>query len=221
LIVKYHANALQFLKDAEILFNNASYGHSYALLVLGFEEWAKTSIGFELLTGFRKGIDMETRDLLKEHTLKHEIGLASFMYILRIILLEESEMKTEHQQLGKRLKKGEITEKNFEEEFLRLVQQDKSNAAKTYLRFHQGALKDWSNNRRFLNDRKLSGLYVDVNKRSIASPQDVFSEEEVKQDLLDFKMIVTSTNGFIEILKDPQRSERFIEELVQWGKASK
>ena len=57
LSLEAYKNARRFIDEAELLYERKSFGHSYALAVLGFEEWVKSIIGLLILTGYLKPED--------------------------------------------------------------------------------------------------------------------------------------------------------------------
>lgn len=66
-------NSEQFLEDAKLLQENHSYGHSYALAVLGFEELAKASVLINIYLGIHQNNTAETKQIFSNHVNKQLI----------------------------------------------------------------------------------------------------------------------------------------------------
>ena len=216
--IKCHENALQFLQDAELLFQNRSYGHCYALLILGFEEWAKSLLGFALHIDFLKKTDHELHSLLKDHTWKQSIGLSWFYTLLINALAEESELKDSYIQLTQEFWEGKISEKRYDEQFRILIQQDPSRIGQLVSSFID-VLDEWNTNPWFLEERKQKGLYVEFQLKnfSTTSPQDGFTRIAVEENLKTYELIIASTNDLIEALKDRKKQNKYIKQLYQFG----
>lgn len=216
--IKCHENALQYLQDAKLLFANQSYGHCYALLVLGFEEWAKSLLGFEFYIGFLKKTDHELHSLLRDHAWKQSIGLSWFYNILNNALVEESEMKDIYIHLAQEFWERKISEKRYEERFRQLIQQDSSIIGQMVAQFIN-VINEWNTNPLFLEKKKQAGLYVEfhIKNFSTTSPQDGFTRNEVEEYLETYELMITSTNELIEALKDRKKQNKYLKQLYQFG----
>ncbi|MFQ5981081.1 MAG: AbiV family abortive infection protein [Candidatus Heimdallarchaeota archaeon] len=220
LTIKYHENALQFLKDAECLIENASYGHAYALLVLGFEEWAKSMNGLGFLSGYYKTTDRDVMSAMRDHVWKQGFGLSTIEVFAAHALLEESPMKEDYTILGQNFNEGKIDYETFQQELRRLLRKDTSEIASTY----SGVLdviEEFNENPLMLDERKQAGLYVDfkLKQREIHSPLDDFSRDKLLENLQTYRAFITVTDGLIEGFKDPQDVEGTLEDLHKWGSA--
>ena len=84
-------NAEQFVNDAEILFGKKSYGHAFALGVLGDEELAK-AILYSIAAEGIIGIKGKWRKTLRKHARKQIIAfIMALMYELILILKEAAD----------------------------------------------------------------------------------------------------------------------------------
>jgi len=82
-------NAEQFINDAEILFKKKSYGHAFALAVLGEEEMAKGIMYSNAVDG-TIGIKGKWRRDLHRHKWKQAIALSVATMYEVVLILEEA-----------------------------------------------------------------------------------------------------------------------------------
>lgn len=216
--IKCHENALQLINDAKLLFHNKSYGHCFALLVLGFEEWAKSHLGFAFHIGLLKKTDHELQSLLKNHMWKQSVGLSLFFIILVNTLIEESEMKENYINLTQEFLAGNISAKRYEEKFRMFIQQDPSIISQNIAQFID-VIDEWTKNNRLLEDRKQEGLYVEYNVKnfSTTSPKDSFTRLAVENNLTTYEVMITSTNKLIEALIDRKKQNIYLKQLYIFG----
>lgn len=214
--IKCYENAVQFVQDAELLFAHQSYGHCYALLVLGLEEWSKAMTGFLFHLGFPRIADTELQSILKDHTWKQRFGLVMVSSFHVDYVIEESEMKEDYMKIVQGLAEGQIDLSTYGDEFFRLLKQDPSNAAQNLTQFFD-VIDELAKNHRIIEERKHAGLYVEIDPEnfSVTSPQDVFTKEQAAEYLETYKYIVNFTIYIIDVLKDHKKYEKELKMLYE------
>lgn len=105
-----HQNAESLLNDANLLMNNGSYGHAYALAVLSFEEWSKWWNGVFIFMGLLKYEEYITSPR-KNHPYKHISAIQILFILIYSDWFEISDKQEEVKELSKQFFKGEISEK--------------------------------------------------------------------------------------------------------------
>lgn len=215
--IKCFDNARQFIQDAELLINHQSYGHAYALLILGFEEWAKAMSGFIIHSGGVDAPDNESRSIWRDHLVKQHFGYIFVFGILVEIIARESSLKADYDKLGLELKSGKIDEKTFEERLRNLFQKDPSPAAKDIVKLQK--LFDKLNKKPNLIDvQKQAGIYVEYHLKdfSTSSPHERFTKKGVEARLKTYKSIIVYTSFLIDVLKDRKLRNLYLKEWYEF-----
>ncbi|MHA1302610.1 MAG: AbiV family abortive infection protein [Candidatus Heimdallarchaeaceae archaeon] len=201
IIIKSLENAKQFHFDAKTLANIKSYGHAYALAVLGFEEVSKAWGIFYLQFGIYQEEDEIIQDLFKKHITKHFLGLESLSFIFMILwndFVANTKYKDKLDNIKAIDENGESQIDVFKEQYWDLVlemstDEDKeiAEAANKFIELKQ-ITDDFSRKNSFINNRKLLGLYVDVefDNKTITGPE-AFNEDNLE--------IISTLESFIEI----------------------
>jgi AbiV family abortive infection protein len=224
LIQKCVKNAKQFYLDALELKKIKSYGHAYALAVLGFEELGKAwGIAF-LQIGIYQEDDKIIKELFKDHIIKHFAGWE----ILSMFFIESwedfvlnSKYKERYENLSTLDINGKPQPEVYKKQLWDLVldmssDDDKeiSKAANKYINLKE-ILDDLSENNRLLNNRKLLGLYVDVDfensiiKKNIIYEPEAFGEDNLGMiDTLETFLNISET--VLNIYKDNINNPKFI-----------
>ncbi|HUT81372.1 MAG TPA: AbiV family abortive infection protein [Candidatus Bathyarchaeia archaeon] len=189
LILKSLGNAKQFNSDAKLLSENNSFGHAYALAVLGFEELAKAWGIFYLHLGIHEKDDELIEKLFSNHVIKHYVGLQAFS-LLVLHLWDDFILSTKYKEEYENIKILDANDKHQKEEFEKQLMnfvhdkskdEDKeiSETAKQYHRLKK-ILDDFSNDNNLINDKKLLGLYVDADLDThIIEGPDFFTKENI------------------------------------------
>ena len=216
--IESYNNAIRFIDEADLLFKRKSFGHSYSLAVLGFEEWVKSTIGFSLLIGLSKPTDEDVRESLNDHVWKHDIGLETIQFLLFIEWREKTEKKMEMKRLIKRVDKKEISIKKFEKEILKLIKEDKSDESEYLIAFIE-IIQKFNANNYIIENQKQKGLYVDINfkRNSISVPNDL-KNINLKDTLATYRMIIESHAEIINALKNRKTQNKKIKSLYKFGK---
>ena len=158
-------NAGLFLDDAEILFKQKSYGHTFALAVLGEEELAKAIMYSNAAKGII-GIKGKWRKDLRKHKWKQTIAFSIAMIYELILILEEAA------DLAKKKSKGDNKrfKQVFEMKVVEILQEeDELNARK------RGEVFEHLEPFEELQRKREKAMYVDANMRElrISSPRKI------------------------------------------------
>ena len=216
--MKCYENAVQFLQDAELLFNNQSYGHTQALLVLGFEEWIKFLYGVGLYLGYLKLTDIEKKTdkefstVMKLHESKQRNGLAFGFACLYIPAMKSPQLEENILILTQEIAKGTIGEERNKLKVQRLIQQTPAIIKQDISNFIE-IVFEWNANRKIIEKWKQSGFYVDFNLKDflITSPQDIFNRTEVEKHLKTYIQVIKSTSSFSDRLRHPEKYNEYIQ----------
>ena len=184
-------NADQFRKDALLLREKLSLGHAYSLAILGFEELAKCWFVFGLFIGEYHETDKLVSDITSEHLTKQELGWQVIAMLVLMEWFEQTEFKSDIQELTKQARKGEINLESYTKKYLKYaeIESKSSDVAKRVIELKEVVEKLESDNK-FMVRRKNEGFYVDfdLKKRKITSSPDKF--------ILDDIQFIDTFNGF-------------------------
>ena len=183
-------NVEQYIKDAQLLVENGSYGHAFALAVLGEEELSKAFIYHMCSEGFlpediakRVG---RTRD---SHVRKQALaGTLTLTY--KIVELLQSIVKSSWEQAPKDLKKR------------REIVHEKLKETVDSMRRNKGKLKqrmfEFFERIATLEEDKESGLYVDVDitEGTLSSPKSL-EKDKVEKHLAQVKRMFEFTKPLL------------------------
>ena len=206
-------NANQYIKDAEQLINNKSYGHAYALIVFAIEEVGKSFLALECFFT-RKKIN---KNYLQKHLYNHpEKQIKSFKVITTLIFdtwFESSKYKDGIYQILQKYQKNEINYPQFENQILSIARKDQSKFA-TLTESLIMSLQVFRDYKEVLHELRLDAMYVDIKENKICSPQDFILDTvspffRVWRDLIDiFRQIeveITTTDVDISCLNKLNR----------------
>lgn len=170
--IKCFENAQQFVQDSEVLCSHQSYGHVYTLLILGFEEWAKTMSGFIFFSGGLDLSDRSFRNLWRNHTWKQRIAHVFVFALFGEIAVRESPLQPEYYKLYQTLQMGKIDEKTYVEQLRELMQKNSSPTAQEAVQIWR-FLDELTANPRLIEAQKQAGFYVEYHWKdfSTTSPQ--------------------------------------------------
>ena len=150
-------NAEQFVNDAEILFKRKSYGHAFALAVLGEEELVK-AIMYSLAVDGIIGIKGKWRRGLRKHKWKQIIASSVAMMYELILMLEEAWDFAEKKSKGNTQRFKEI----FEKKAVEIIQEEKKLAAR-----RRGELFEHIEPFEELQRKREKAMYVDANLKEL------------------------------------------------------
>ena len=145
-------NAEQWIRDAELLVENASYGHSYSLLVFADEEIAKAYVCWLVSEDMIPLDSKMAKDVFSKHRTKHETLIGLHI---------GAEIKEE-------LSKGKIKIEQILEE------------SSTFTREDLEIFLDWMDKILDFTERmRQKGIYVDFDEREdkIVTPESISKEE--------------------------------------------
>ena len=167
-------NAEQFIKDAEILIENSSYGHAFALSVLAEEEIAKAWI-YHICAEGVIGVEGTWKRDIRDHRLKQGFGLLLGLIYKIIGLLREIKESVDKEAGDNSRKAKRIAlkkMKDFKEQMLESATHQRGE-------FHE--LLKWF---KTLQDEKEKALYIDIDFRenTFTSPKK-FEKRDVKKYL--------------------------------------
>jgi len=167
-------NAEQYIKDAEILVKNLSYGHAFALSVLAEEEVAKAWMYYLCVEGVL-GVHGDWRKDVLKHRVKQSLAfMLTLIYKVGELIYEIQESVEKMAEANSKKAKEIVLKKmeNFQEQMVESV---------TYQRgeFHE-SLK-WFKR---MQEEKEKALYVDVDieRKRLSSPE-MFNKSEVRKYL--------------------------------------
>jgi len=167
-------NAEQYIKDAEVLVKNSSYGHAFALSVLAEEETAKAWMYYLCVQGIL-GVHGDWRKDIRKHRFKQKLAfMLTLMYKVGELIYEIQESVEKMAEANSNKAKEIVLKKmkNFQERMVKSV---------TYQRgeFHE-SLK-WFKG---MQEEKEKALYVDLNieRKRLSSPK-MFNKSEVRKYL--------------------------------------
>lgn len=182
-------NAEQFIKDAEVLVDNRSYGHAFALVVLGEEETVKAM----MYSLFSEGLLPEHYELYLKKRLDSHLhkqawaGALTFAY--RMIGLAQSLWKSSREQ------EGSTTRRKFEEmtSELKVITKGDLERFKT------------------LQEDKEKGLYVDLDfeRKELSSPKSL-GKDEVERYLSQAKLRFEFAKSTVRSISHLSPSEKEI-----------
>lgn len=168
------ANAEQYHKDAEILIDNRSYGHAFALAVLGEEELMKAYVYWACSEGllpkdFIKSVGRVRESHLRKQAMAFGVALSYILVELAQSIRDSIEEQGE-EDLEKRRKRAM---QKFREAADNIREQGRLKRGETYELLEQFGT---------LQEDKEKGLYVDVNieKGVLSSPKSLKKDEVEK-----------------------------------------
>lgn len=216
--IQSYNNAIRFIDEADLLFKRKSFGHSYSLAVLGFEEWVKSNLAFLLLIGLSKPTDEDIQEGLRDHVWKHAIGLESFYFLLIIDWGQKTKYKHEVNQLTNKLEKKVISIKRFEKEILKIITYEKSDESENLRQFVE-IIQKYNADNYIIENQKQEGFYVDINFKNnfITVPNDL-KKINLKDTLFTYRIIIESYSEIISALKDRKAQNKKIKSLYKLGK---
>jgi len=143
-------NAEQWIKDAKLLMDNSSYGHSYSLLVFADEEIAKAYICWLVAEDMIPSDSKFVQDIFSKHRTKHETLVGIYLGAM----------------LKRDISKGQITI----EEIL------KESPALTIEKLEK-TLEEMERLLDFTEMMRQKGIYVDEKEGKMVSPKSIGKEE--------------------------------------------
>jgi AbiV family abortive infection protein len=204
------SNAEQYLKDAEILFENGSYGHSFALTVLGEEELSKAYIyhmcseellPLDLIKKLGRFRGSHRRKQTIAATITFTRGITQFFENL----IESSKREAE----GNRNKSLKIAKKKLQEttEYLK---KNKDELGSRMLQFF--------NKFATLEEDKHKGMYVDakIEEGVLTSPQSQ-EKDTVKEELSQFRKMLEFLKPVLMINLSPSERKKLKAQLREAG----
>jgi len=219
LSLEAYKNANRFINEADLLFERKSIGHSYALAVLGFEEWVKSIIGLLLLIGYLKPEDEDVKECFENHVYKHYLGLILIQFLVFSEWFMKTKYKTKAEQLTNQLLKRKISEKRFEIEIQRIIEMDNSVEAEN-LKIIIRDLEKFFSDIRMIENKKQTGLYVDIDFKNnqIIKPNDL---KKLRMDdvLQTYRLFIESTAQRMEELEKQNAHDKNIKAQYKEGKA--
>lgn len=167
-------NAEQYIKDAELLIKNESYGHAFALTVLAEEEAAKVWIYYLCVQGILGVHGDWTKDILK-HRIKQSFAfMLTLMYKVGDLIYEIQESVEKMAEANSKKAKEIVLKKmrNFQERMVKSVTYQRGEFYES-LKWFKGMQRE-----------KEKALYVDVNieRKRLSSPK-TFNKSEVRKYL--------------------------------------
>jgi len=201
IILKSLANAKQFHLDTIELSKIKSYGHAYALAVLGFEEIAKAWGVLYLQFGLYQEDDEFIRELFRNHITKQFAGWQTFSMIFLHFweeFVKNSKYKDKLEEISVIDDNGKLQLETYKKELWDLIldmsiddNKEISNAANQFIKLKQ-ILDDLSSNNFLMNDRKLLGFYINVEfKNNIVKGPETFTKDNLE--------LIDTLGSFIEI----------------------
>ena len=156
-------NAEKFVSDAEVLFKRKSYGHAFALAVLGEEELAKAIMHSNAVDG-TIGVKGKWRRDLSNHKMKQTIALSVASMYEVALMVEEAEDFAEE--------KAEGDDKRFKQIFEKKFQQILEEEEKMFDR-KKGDIFEHLEPFRDLQKKREKAMYVEANlkEQRISSPR--------------------------------------------------
>jgi len=212
-------NSEQFLIDAKSLQEIGSFGHSYALAVLGFEELSKVSVLINMYLGTHQYNKKETKDIFSNHVNKQ---LLLWNEICGLIVLEwndiirKSNFSKDLDKISKDTKKDE---KMWDKLFWKLVKKianDKKEikASNISLRLLEveNIIQSLNKDNKIMDKRKQNGFYIDIDLEKMEIKNDPFSFTKSNTKLIDtLEGIITFTGGLLRNIQrnvnDPKLAE--------------
>lgn len=179
-------NAEQYITDAEVLVKKRSYGHAFALAVLGEEELAKAVMYYLCAEGIF-GIEGKWRKDSLRHVRKQRFAFGiAFMYEI-ILIVEEAMNFAQKKAKGNTPRFGKIFEKKMAE----ILQKEQKLVASKHGDFYEH-LKPFEE----LQKKREKAMYVEANLRKgeVTSPKD-FKKSEAKQ-------YISHVKERVEVLRD-------------------
>lgn len=216
--IESYNNAMRFIDEADLLFKRKSFGHSYSLAVLGFEEWVKSIMGFYLLIGLSKPSDKEIQEGMKNHVWKHSIGLVTFYSLLMLDWGEKTKHRIDLNRLINQLNKKEIGLKRFEKETMKIIMSENTDESENLKQFIE-VIKKFNEDNYIIEKQKQKGLYVNINfkKNYIDAPNDL-KGIKLKDTLTTYRIIIESHAEIIKALKDRKTQNKKIKSAYKLGK---
>ncbi len=194
-------NTNQLRKDALLLREKLSFGHAYSLAILGFEELAKCWFVFGLFIGEYQEKDELVLDITSNHLTKQELGWLIIAELVLMDWFEQTEFKSEIQEIAKQVRKGEISLESYTKKYLKYadIESKSSDVAKRVMELKE-ILEKLESDNKFMVRRKNEGFYVDfdLKKRKITSSPDKF--------ILDDIQFIDTFNGFYLYTEEILRS---------------
>jgi len=231
-------NAEQYIKDAELLIENSSFGHAYAFAILAYEELGKTLMCiFGMLVCWFTNKDVITPTIkgwnktFKNHVTKQiimrvidELHIAVYQLFYQRCGVKESEMKRLEVKDMKELTKKFIQSPDNAIKLIESIFSSKEKFEKDL----EGLLKDRSVDRvieefpskRPLEKEKWRGLYVDYKEEKFISPNMIEKEEAVRY-LADVKGSFERLKEFSIVILEIGRHAALIRKFVEFIKMTK
>ena len=171
-------NAEQFIDDAEILFKMKSYGHAFALAVLGEEELAK-AIMYSIAAEGIIGIKGKWAKVLRKHLWKQSIAISIVIMYELILMLEEAADSAKKKSKGNVRRFKQI----WKEKFSEILQEEAKLAAQERGEFFEH-LEPFAR----LQLKREKAMYVDADLKElkISSPRK-FKKSNAKRHISHVK----------------------------------
>jgi AbiV family abortive infection protein len=176
----------QYITDAEILIKNESYGHAFALTVLGEEELAKAFIYYGC-----------SEELLPEY-LVERVGRGYMSHIQKQSMAEILGMTFKILELFQSIAKSTVEESGGDLKKRRLLIRSKLDEAIADLgnkdKIHD-RIQDFLERVATIEEDKEIGLYVDV--RTVLSSPKLIQKDKAERHLADIRNLYKSTKPLL------------------------
>lgn len=190
-------NVEQYIKDAQLLVENGSYGHAFALTVLGEEELSKAYIYYTCSEGLLPENFVKRVGRTRESHIRKQAIVATLTMTYKIVELMKGIVKSSWEQAGGDLeKRGKIARKKLKATVENL-RKNKDNFYKFLERFAT------------LEEDKEMGLYVDVNiAQGVLSSPKSLEKDKVEKHLAQVKKLFEFTRPLLMLTIPPSEIER-------------